>query len=269
MPFVAGNHLGIANALHVLALTRRHHALASGYAREDARLRSALRQPPARLAPDDALRSPEDALAGALPTLGDQAWFATRWAAGESEGMAAHAARLAEEANALPHGGLLPADATVLTLVSPALGRAPVSIASPWCAVASPRAPAIALVLSAVAAGLAPALPPLDLEPREAALLQAMLAASAIHIALATDEALDPWLPTIAATWLPAPSDVGIFMATIHRIARQALDQPPGEVDRIASGLAVRRISRLQRAVRRGFFSPRGFDLEAWVRARL
>lgn len=265
MPFVAATHRQMAHALHLVALTRRHHGLASGYAREDVRLRAAMGLPAPHLSPIEGLVGPADALATALPRAEDAEWFATRWTAGEEEGMATHAARIAAEANAVPSGALLPVDASILTIASPTLSRAPVAITSPWVAAVSPRAPGIALVLVAIGARLAPALGPLDLDARDTDLLRALLAASALDRAIGGDEALDPWLPLIAATWLPAPSDVGIFMATIHRIASRALDQPPGEVDRIAEGLAHRRISRLRRALRRAFFAPRGFDVDAWV----
>jgi hypothetical protein len=265
MPFVAATNREIAHALHLVALTRRHYGLAAGYAREDARLRTAMRLPAAAPSPIDGLPGPADALAATRAHSEDADWFATRWTAGEQESMATHAARLAAEANAVPSGALLSADVEIATVASPTLGRAPLAITSPWVCAASPRAPGIALVLVAIAAKLAPALVPLDLDARDADLLRALLAASALERTMGGDEALDPWLPLIAATWLPAPSDVGVFMATIHRIASRALDQPPGEVDRIAAGLAQRRISRLRRAVRRAFFAPRGFDLDAWV----
>lgn len=269
MPFVAVTNRQVAHALHLVALTRRHHGLASGYAREDARLRAAMGRPAARLSPIEGLSGPTDALAAALPETDDADWFATRWTSGEEEGMATHATRVAAEANAVPSGPLLGAEGPILTMASPALGRAPVAITSPWTAAVSPRAPGIALVLVAIAARLAPALGPLDLDARDADLLRALLAASALERVMGGEAALDPWLPLIAATWLPAPSDIGIFMATIHRIADRALDQPPGEVDRIAAGLAQRRISRLRRALRRAFFAPRGFDVDTWIdRAR-
>jgi hypothetical protein len=265
MPFVAATDRRVAHALHALSLARPSHDLASGYPREDARLRVALGVAPASAIALGDVAATADALTLDHDLSADAAWFDTRWAAGEAEAMSSHADRLAHEANAVAHGGLLPADTAITTLASPTLGRAPVAVTAPWCVVANPRAPAFALVIATVAARLAPALPALDLERAEADLLRALLAAAALERALGGEGSLEAWLPTIAATWLPAPSDAAAFAQSIHRIARRALDQPPGEVDRVATGLAARRISRLQRSLRRAFFAPRGFDLDAWL----
>lgn len=264
MPFVASTDRAVAHGLHLVALTGPGHALSPGYAREDAALRSSIRARPVRIEAGEPPLDLADALAAREAPSADAAWFATRWEGGEAESMAAHAARLALEANGLPDGGLLPAGA-IETLASPTLARAPVAITEPWRVVATPRTPAIALLLTVIGARLRLALGDLDLEPRDLDLLSPLLAAAALERAQAEPDALDPWLPDIVATWLPAPSDAGSFAAQVHRIARVALDQPPGEVDRIASGLATRRVSRLRRALRRAFFAPAGFDVDGWV----
>ncbi len=50
----------------------------------------------------------------------------------------------------------------------------------------------------------------------------------------------------------------------VRRISSAVLDQPPGEIERIGVGIGRRLESRFDRAIRRGFFTPPGFDLTAW-----
>ena len=75
----------------------------------------------------------------------------------------------------------------------------------------------------------------------------------------------DALVATLSAASLPLPTHAEAYAQRLRSIAPDSLDQAPGEINRIADGLAARRLARLRRAWRRGFFVPRGIDLAAWV----
>lgn len=77
------------------------------------------------------------------------------------------------------------------------------------------------------------------------------------------------WLPAVMAHLVADFEQPSAVEGRVRRIAEACLDQPPGEIERIGLGLGRRQTSRLDRAVRRGFFVPLGFDFEAWLEATL
>ena len=173
------------------------------------------------------------------------------------------ARRVAQEASAVPHGGLLSRPWRLIA--SPTLAGT-----SAACPVArrvgvGPRADGILAILTAIGVELSLVMPLKELNSYERRHLCLHVAASAILKACADEEALTPWLAHALTFLAPLPSAREAYNATLRGVAAQVLDQPPGEVERISEGLCRGQAPRLQRAWRRGFFVPASFDLDEWV----
>lgn len=78
-----------------------------------------------------------------------------------------------------------------------------------------------------------------------------------------TSEQLDRLLTTAGAALLPLRGREEAGRAFLHRVAKACLDQPYGEIERIASGFHSARTDRVHRAWERGFFVPRGLTIIA------
>ncbi len=264
MPFEPAQQEHLARALHLAAVAG---ALGGqpGYGREDARLRAA-----AGVSPDPTRSEadPPGSIADALVETDPppSAWFEQRWRLGEADAMAEHGSRLAAEANGFDDGGLLGARRVEL-IASPAVAPRPTAVISALTRVAvHPRAHGATACVAVIAATLRRAFTAeLPRSPDMAAELAWHCAVSAVLRARDQDEADDALVATLSAASLPLPTHAEAYAQRLRSIAPDSLDQAPGEINRIADGLAARRLARLRRAWRRGFFVPRGFDLAAWV----
>lgn len=77
--------------------------------------------------------------------------------------------------------------------------------------------------------------------------------------------AFSDWLRPLMSHLLGSFERASSIEARVRRIAEATLDQPPGEVERIGVGLGRRLESRLDRALRRSFFTPESPDLAQWI----
>ena len=242
--------------------------LAQGYARADAQLRRAASVRGALPIAPPALSTADDALTVTAEALPADPWFDQRWSLGEGEAMAAAAARLAGEASAFDHGGLLgPVPAQVIA--SPAVGPRPLASGTCHLVAAAPRATGAAVAVALIAADLAAEWTGAEaLSPAAARLTSWHAAVTAVLMARGLEAPDEEMLAELAEASLPRPAEAAALEAAVRQIGADALDQAPGEIGRIAEGLAGRRLPRLARAWRRGFFVPRGFELLEWVAAR-
>ena len=71
----------------------------------------------------------------------------------------------------------------------------------------------------------------------------------------------------LSALWMPVGLRAHDIEQMVRAIAARHLDEPPGEIGRIAEGLARRLDSRIERCVRRGFFIPSTQPLKRWLDA--
>ncbi len=263
MSFVPTVSEPIAHSLHVLAYMDHGEPLSPGYERLDRRLRRGGRAPRRWRLPDGAAVTAAGALhAREAPTL-DSRWFGLRWLGGEETASRQHAERLATEANAFDAAGLLPR-AEIALIASPAVTRRGIAVPDPWVVALHPRARGLSAVLATVAARLEPDLEDLELPVPDRRFLALQLAGCALYHAREESGRPD-WLASIADDLLPTKERSARWADQLLRIADQVLDQPPGEVERITRGLADRRPERLERAWRRAFFAPAGWDLAAWI----
>lgn len=264
-----------AHATHLIALAGDDPAVAPAYARGDARLRPDPAERPA-LEPG-ALPALEAAIGGDAGPPIDAAWFERRWRAGEADACLAAAERIAREAGDTAAGGLLDAVAVRIVVASPlraetAIGIGDAGAPPPPCSLTVAcglETPGALAVLAAIAARLPD-------EPRLATVLdrdgvrrvRLHMAGCALALALGDDPAIEPILTRVAEVLLPPQHQGERTTDLVTRLARaDLLDQPPGEIERLAKGLARRYPDRLHRAWRRGFFVLRGGDHAAWVAA--
>lgn len=260
--FQARTERAVAQRAHLLALVGRHFAASPGYRRADERLRRSLRS---ALPPLDDLGGVDLAwVAGGGPGDDrDGAWFATRWAGGEEAQTAAAAQRLAAAAAAVPIGGLLATQATEI-LVAPGL-RGEASPLGPGRVLAGLDTPAILVVLAAIASHLPTGALPAALDEADARDVALHMAGSALVLEPLPSDALDGLLLASTTALLPPQHQGDRLAGLVDRlVALNALDQPPGEIERLTRGLQRRYSDRLHRAWLRGFFVPRGFDLGGW-----
>lgn len=193
----------------------------------------------------------------------DQAWFDHRWMGGERDATRDHAKQLARDLEQLPVGSLAPTTGITVLAALPLSGQA-VAAGPPWSVVAGLRCTPPVAWLALLAARMAPTFSAID--HYEDRILMGWHAAGAAWLrAVGEDEILTPYLPDVVQALLPAPGEARPYAASIARLAASHLDQPPGEVTRIAQGLSSRRPMRLLRAWRRGFFLPPGLDLATWL----
>lgn len=261
VPFVSE---AVAHSLHVLCHLEPTEPLNPAYVKADRRLRRGGRAPRPYRIPGPPAVSVRSALHASAPPEIDQDWFRLRWLAGEEAALLEHATRLAADANAVESRGLLPKE-EVRIVASPAISRRGIAIADPWIVAIHPRAAGESVVLATLAERLGPALPELGLQAADARLLHLHVAGTALLAAGGEPEEVPGWLVRAAEDLLPAPAEAAVTVDRVARVARIALDQPPGEIERIASGLADRSATRLHRAWRRRFFVPPGWDLDGWI----
>jgi len=295
-PYRATVDPALAYRAHLAALAESLFAASPGYRRADARLRAGRRpgrsvgtdprvaaEAPVGLAelldPEGAGRpAPAEAGSGAAsgapgergegPPSADAAWFEARWSGWDAEACRAEAGRLAAEASRVATHHLL-SGCEVEVIVATGLRR------GAWAALVSegrlrlaagPQTPGIAAALAAVAARLPLGATLGGLSEEHAWLTRLHVAGSALVALPRASEDLDALLEAAAAELLP-PQHQSERLGQLVTALREGdlLDQPPGEIERLTRGMQRRRVDRLHRAWQRGFFVPRGFDLEAWL----
>lgn len=252
--------------MHLVALTQAGPQIhLKRYAREDRRMRSGLKVPPLRDADEPVADSIYEVLSGSWALEADRSWFTRRWDGGEREAMEAHGRRVVEEAGEVTMGSLA-AGAPWTVYATPVLGNTAVAHGETRRLAVGPRCVGITACLALVAEQLRPVLTLDVLTPEQQDMVRTHTAGAALLAAQDLEGALDPWLPDLVEAILPRLSEQDDFQATLVAVAEALLDQPPGEIERIAIGLSQRRIPRLLRAWRRGFFVPPGFDLANWAK---
>jgi len=260
----------LAHGVHLLALADGSHAVTPGYARNDARLRASIKARPPALDPTS-LPSFADLLAGAAPPDLDVAWFDRRWdTVGERESATREAARVAREADETPLGALLGGWTVQLAVATGLRAGAwprPFDPESRVGAVATgPGTPGALAALAAVGARL-----PLDervaaLLPEDRDQVRLHCAGSVLALELGDGPEMTTLLEAVADALLPPQHQGRRVVEMIERVrAAGLLDQPPGEIERLAQGMARRYPDRLHRAWLRGFFVPRGQDARSWL----
>jgi len=257
----------VAHWLHLLALKGEDTCVAKGYARRDARLRKSVGMP--ALASADFKPPYEDvaALLSATPTEApaqDREWFQKRWELGEKEAMDLEACAMVKALDELPQTHLLSTEPFYL-LCSPALAQSAHAHHPPNKVLCGPETSALWVALQSFAALLGPDLPLEGLSKADRSWVAAHVTVGAWQIALGEEAALPVWAEVLTPYLLPSLERGEQTANKVHQIAEHVLDEPPGETFRIADGLAARMPSRLIRAWRRGYFVPKGFDLEGWL----
>jgi hypothetical protein len=280
-PLVAASSRAFAHGAHLAALAGDDPALrgiSTTYRRADARLR-AQAGGPAAPTPEELQGVGTVSEAVDLetePTL-DATWFATRWDLGEGAAVEEHARRGVDEALALScaRSGLIrgPDGGPVVVLASAALGPEAIAGRTGAAVGIGPRVSGAAVLLEAVGSRLGPAVDAAiasltsSLSPAARRLTVRQTAATALLRAggdeMDPEALLGQVIHDLVGGGPPAAADLRARIAELE-LAR-ILDQAPGEITRIADGLAGRRADRLHRAWIRGFFVPRGFDLDAWL----
>lgn len=262
-----GDSKAIAQTLHVAALGG---LISPGYARRDATLRRTAGVDSVELdgsTLDLPLALRDAAATGACPWASlDGPWFERRWAMGEEEATRAQSEALASALNAIVLPGLMPSDAMVQASV--AAGARPLVVSSPGLVVATPDTTVQALVVAWIGAGLLNAMAAESLDPEDRRWMADQVACVVLRRTVG-EAAFADWLPALMAHLVADFERPHAVEERVRRIARACLDQPPGEIERIALGLGRRQVSRLDRSVRRGFFVPPGFDLEHWLEGTL
>ena len=260
--FIPSPDEGRCHALHLHGLVSEAPWVQPSYVRRDSDLRrSRPKTKPAPQAPG--YESLDGVLAIDVASTIDANWFQFRWSLGESESAKTHAARLADEANQLPVDAFFP-EGPIAVTASPVMQWGYGTEES--VVVAGYLNSGYMVALAAVGAQLRPHLPTFpELTPGMQHRIELHVAASACLRLPAFADHVDKLLET-AGGWLrPARGSEKAAQAEIDLMAEICLKQPPGEVGRIASGLYQGRVDRLHRAWERGFFVPKGFDLDEWA----
>lgn len=180
--------------------------------------------------------------------------------------MEAHAKRVVEEASSVPMGPLGGKDSWEV-FGTPVMGNCALAHGPSQRVIVGPRCAGITLCLALVAEQVRPLLRLDALSPRQQDMVRLHVGGAALFAAQDQETALDSWLPDLVEAILPRPSEKDSYQGDVVAVADLLLDQPPGEIERIAIGLSQRRIPRLLRAWRRGFFVPPGFHVEQWVKS--
>ena len=262
----------VSHLLHNLALRHAHPELSKGYAKRDKTLRRQHgTKPSATLEPDSS--EPEDLIhllnqvldGSGLAQISDETWFEVRWSLGEAEATEQLALRLCERAaEVVLHP---PLTSSITVYASMAVGRHPlVSATGDWMVV-GPDTSALGMWLYHDAAILKARLPEsVKLSPLAINFWALGQAVTLIKHQLSED-AFKEITGRLGALWTPVSMSPAIIDGAVRAIAKAHLDQPPGEVGRIAEGLAKRLNSRIDRAARRGFFIPPPQTLEQWLKS--
>ncbi len=264
--FVAELDRTLVHRAHLLALAGNHDAAGPGYARADARLRP--RGAPApMLVPSGDIAS---LFVAGRPPAKDAQWFARRWDAGDAASCQREASRLAVAAHRLPHGGVLDGwrvGVRVAVALRPTAWPGPADDAALRATIAAgPEAPGATVILAAVAARMPYPQTLSWLPAQDLHIVRLHIAGTAIAKRTKRPEELAPLLRDAAHALLPPQHQGHRVTDLVGRLtARDMLDQPPGEVERLTRGLAQRHADRLHRAWLRAFFVPRGYPLDAWL----
>ena len=207
-----------------------------------------------------------ETLSSPTPHETDRAWFERRWTSGERDVMEAHAKRVVEEASSVPMGPLGGEDSWEV-FGAPVMGNCALAHGPARRIVVGPRCAGITLCLALVAEQLRPLLKLDALSHTQQEMVRLHVGGAALFEVQDEETALDSWLPDLVEAILPRPSEQDAYQEDVVAVADLLLDQPPGEIERIAIGLSQRRIPRLLRAWRRGFFVPPGFQVTEWVKS--
>ena len=267
MTWKASASKALAQTLHVAALTGQ---VGPGYAKRDAQLRRAAGVPEAELA------DISGGLVAALETSVtsgespwahiDARWFDTRWSMGEADAVGTQTKTLVERIDVSGLERLIPGE-TQLQATS-AVGGRPLALAQPPLVLAAPDAPRGAVIVALIGAQISSALPPDALEVEDRRWMCEWIACTLIRRVVGETPFLD-WLKPLVKHLVGEFESASKVEERVRRIARAVLDQPPGEIERIGVGLGRRLQSRVDRAIRRGFFTPPSFDPDAWLDARV
>ena len=199
-----------------------------------------------------------DQLHGTIPPPDDGGWFEKRWMLGEDEAVRETSERIAKDANELGTFGLNLLEQYELT----ASAAIRYSLASESTILVSMKGSAYHVLLAGIAAKARPLLALSDLSYFDRHVLELHVASTILIACNEFSEHVDQLLHHVGRDLLPQPGSEGIAQAQLQRLAETVLEQPHGEVERIASGMHQGRTDRLHRAWSRGFFLPRGVNLE-------
>ena len=256
----------VAHTLHVAAMAG---LIGPGYAKRDAKLRRAAGVEPASIEPPEgALRS---VLSDALTTgetawmALDESWFSRRWELGEADAVVRQGRERIEALEPLKLGALLAAESHLQ--VSTAVGAQPVALAAPALVVASVGCDPRTILVCALGAQMELLIDAPPLSPEDKRWMAEMMACTVIREYVG-DVVFTDWVKPIMDYMVGEFARASAIEERVRQIARTCLDQPPGEVERIGVGLGRRLQSRLDRAMRRGFFTPPHVDLSAWLASK-
>ena len=188
----------------------------------------------------------------------DGGWFEKRWALGEEKAVHEASERIAKEAEQLGTFGLNLLEQYEVT----ASAAIRYSLASGPTILVTMQGSAYHVLLAGIAAKARPFLTLSDLSHFDRHVLELHIASTILIACKDFSEHVDPLLHHVGRDLLPQPGSEGIAQAQLQRLAETVLEQPHGEVERIASGMHQGRTDRLHRAWSRGFFLPRGVDLD-------
>jgi hypothetical protein len=261
------NSKAVAQTLHVAAIAG---LIGPGYAKRDAKLRRAAGVEPAAVeTPAEELHT---VLAQAATTESsawnavDAEWFTRRWQLGEEGAVASQSHELISALEPLNISALLPAGARVQA--STAVGGSPLAVPTPSLVIASSDCAPQAIAVCAIGAQLSSIVPLGSLRPEDHRWMIEMIACTAIRETVG-ELVFTDWVKPLMKYMVGEFKRSSIIEGRVRRIASACLDQPPGEIERIGVGLGRRLQSRLDRAFRRGFFTPPNVDLAAWLDTRL
>ena len=256
----------VAHTLHVAAMAG---LIGPGYAKRDAKLRRAAGVEPASVEP------PEGVLRTVLSdafTTGETAWkaidatwFSRRWDLGEEAAVAHQGRERIQALEPLKLGVLLAAEPHLQ--VSTAVGGQPVALAAPPLVVTSVDCSPRVIMVCALGAQMERLIGDSPLSPEDKRWMAEMMACTVIREYVG-DVVFTDWVKPLMDYTVGEFARASAIEERVRQIARTCLDQPPGEVERIGVGLGRRLQSRLDRAIRRGFFTPPHVDLSAWLASK-
>ena len=257
----------VAHTLHVAALAG---FFGPGYARRDASLRKSPlnKRAIAELKPESLTQALRSALQdGQSPWREhDTDWFLERWQLGEGAALHTQSNTLVEGLVTLDLNELF--DTTIHVQASTAVGGSPLAISSPALVVAQPSSSVKAIVVVALGAQVETVMPSSPLSDEDRRWQSQFIAASMIRHHLG-ELCFTNWLKPLLAHFVGRFTHTSALIQRVETIANATLDQPPGEIERIGLGLARGLESRLDRALRRAFFTPSDDAMQRWIDLRL
>ena len=196
----------------------------------------------------------------------DRRWFDKRWSLGESRAASEHSQELVTELRNLGLNALFSNPVQVQS--SAAIGASPVAIREPHFVAAAPQACAKAVLVATLGVSVLELLPPTTLSEDDRRWQAEFIACSLVRARLG-EAAFSDWLGPLMTNLLGNFAKASSVEVRVRRIAEASLDQAPGEIERIGVGLGRRLKSRLDRALRRSFFTPESPRLAHWFEARV